>query len=59
MTSRELLEDAARLARNIGSEATPWDARILLAHVLKHSNPLAIDPNAPLADAAAARFGAQ
>ena len=57
MTSRELLEDAAQLARNIGSEATPWDARILLAHVLKHSNPLAIDPNAPLADAAAARFG--
>ena len=57
MTARELLEDAARLARNIGSEATPWDARILLAHVLKHSKPRAIDPNAPLADAAAARFG--
>jgi release factor glutamine methyltransferase len=57
MTTRELLEDAARLARNIGAEATPWDARILLAHVLKHSNPLAIDPNADLAAAEAARFG--
>jgi release factor glutamine methyltransferase len=57
MTARELLEDAARLARNIGADATAWDARILLAHVLKHSNPLAIDPSAELAPAAAARFG--
>jgi release factor glutamine methyltransferase len=57
MTARELLEDAARLARNIGAEATPWDARILLAHVLRHSNPLAIDPSVELAPAAASRFG--
>lgn len=57
MTARELLEDAARLARNVGADATAWDARILLAHVLKHSNPLAISPGAELPDGAAVRFG--
>src|SRR5262249_50132658 len=57
MTARELLEDAARLAGNIGSDATSWDARILLAHVLRHSNPLAISPSAELNPQAATRVG--
>jgi release factor glutamine methyltransferase len=57
MTARELLEDAARLAGNLGSDATAWDARILLAHVLRHSNPLAISPRADLTAQAATRFG--
>jgi release factor glutamine methyltransferase len=57
MTARELLEDAARLAGHIGSDATAWDARILLAHVLRHSNPLAISPREELNAQAATRFG--
>jgi release factor glutamine methyltransferase len=57
MTARELLDDAARLAGNIGSDATAWDARILLAHLLRHSNPLAISPRAELTEKTAVRFG--
>ncbi len=57
MTARELLDSAASLARKTGSDATSWDARILLAHVLHHSNPLAIDPRCDIDSVSVARFG--
>ena len=57
MIAKELLESAASLALKTGSDATTWDARILLAHVLHHSNPLAIDPRADIDSAPASRFG--
>src|SRR5262249_25185279 len=57
MIARELLDDAARLARHVGADATTWDARILLAHLLRHSNPLAISPRAELTEQTAVRFG--
>jgi release factor glutamine methyltransferase len=57
MTAKELLDSATSLAQKTGSDATAWDARILLAHVLHHSNPLAIDPRRELDAPATARFG--
>ncbi|MEP6802484.1 MAG: peptide chain release factor N(5)-glutamine methyltransferase [Acidobacteriota bacterium] len=56
MTVGDVLRRATDLAREGGSEATAWDARILLAHTLGHANPLALPPDAPLTDALAARF---
>ena len=56
MTTGEILERAAREARDRGSEATLWDARILLAHALGHANPLALEPRSPLPDRARGRF---
>jgi release factor glutamine methyltransferase len=56
MTAGEILRQAAVLARDRGSEATPWDARILLAHALGHANPLALPPAAPMPDRVLARF---
>ena len=41
MTAREILEAASELARNTGAEATPWDARILLAHAMGGASSLA------------------
>lgn len=43
MTAKELLEAAATLARETGAEATAWDARLLLAHVLGGKSPLSLD----------------
>jgi release factor glutamine methyltransferase len=57
MTAKELLDSAISLANKTGSDATSWDARLLLAHALGHANPLAIDPRAGVETAAAARFG--
>ena len=56
MTVGEALRRATDLAREGRSEATAWDARILLAHALGHANPLALPPAAPLPDTLAARF---
>ena len=56
MTIREVLEAAADRAAKAGSEATAWDARLLLAHALGGTPPLALDPRASLDPLVAARF---
>lgn len=56
ITARELLEGAAELARTSGSDATPWDARILLAHALGFRNPLSVDPSAAIGPQTGERF---
>ncbi len=43
MTIRELLENAANGAIAAGSDASLWDARLLLAHALGGLSPLALD----------------
>ena len=43
MTIRELLETAAARAAAAGSDASLWDARLLLAHALGGLSPLALD----------------
>lgn len=50
MTVREVLDAAARLAKEKGAEATPWEARILMAHALGASSPLALDLRQDLPD---------
>ena len=57
MTAKELLDSATSLAQKTGSDATSWEARILLAHVLAHSNPLAIDPRVEIDPRFVSRFG--
>jgi release factor glutamine methyltransferase len=57
MTAKELLDSALSLAQKTGSDATSWDARLLLAHALGHSNPLAIAPRGEVETAVASRFG--
>jgi len=54
----ERLSQAEASARESGSDATAWDARLLLAHVLATRNPLALDPRQDLAPEAGARFEA-
>ena len=56
MTVREALEAAALRAREAGSDATAWDARILLAHTLGHGGPLSLDLRQELAAEPASRF---
>lgn len=56
MTVKDLLEAAEQLARKTGAEATPWDSRILLAHVLGAKSPLALDPGSEVAPGERARF---
>ena len=51
----ELLRAESR-ARATASEATPWDARILLSHALGHGKPLALDPRGEIPADAASRF---
>lgn len=58
MTAREILEAAAGLAREKGAEATPWDARILLAHAMGGASPLSLDPRRQVEPGAQARFDA-
>jgi release factor glutamine methyltransferase len=58
MTAREILEAANELAREKGAEATPWDARILLAHAMGGSSPLSLDPRRQVEPDAQARFDA-
>lgn len=56
MTIKELLDRAALEARSVGADATSWDARLLLAHVLEGRNPLGLDLRAAADPAAQARF---
>ena len=58
MRTRELLAEASDLARDARSDATTWDARILLAHALGLKNPLRLDPTASVDGEAEARFRA-
>lgn len=56
MTVRDELARAESRARAAASEATPWDARILLAHAVGHGKPLALDPADPVPAPAASLF---
>lgn len=56
MTIRELLETAASRAVGAGSDASLWDARLLLAHALGGLSPLALDPRQVPDPGLAARF---
>ncbi len=58
MTIREALEGAADRVAKSGSDATTWDARLLLAHALGGASPLALDPRLTLDPSVAARFTA-
>ena len=53
---QEELARAESRARAAASEATPWDARILLAHAVGHGKPLALDPADPVPEPAASVF---
>src|SRR6476620_9088580 len=56
MTAGEILEAAAALASHKTAEATPWDARILLAHAMGGASPLSLDPPRQVEPDARARF---
>jgi release factor glutamine methyltransferase len=56
MTAKEILEAASELARRDAAEATPWDARLLLAHAMGGSSPLSLDPRREVEPEARARF---
>ena len=58
MTAKEILETAECLARESGAEATPWDARLLLAHALGGRNPLSLEPRQELEERDEAKFRA-
>jgi len=58
MTAREILEAATELARHSEAEATPWDARILLAHAMGGASPLSLDPRRQVEPDAHSRFEA-
>jgi len=56
VTTGEILRAAAESAAAAGSDASPWDARLLLAHSLGGLSPLALDPRQTHDEALAARF---
>lgn len=56
MTTGELLKDATERATKAGSDASAWDARLLLAHAMGGMSPLALDPRQTLQADVAARF---
>lgn len=56
MTIKEALERAAATARLSGSDATAWDARVLLAHAIGRGGPLSLDVRQELEQEGAARF---
>jgi release factor glutamine methyltransferase len=56
VTVGERLSEAASLARRAGSDATGWDARLLLAHAVGHGKPLALHPRDEVAQATASTF---
>jgi release factor glutamine methyltransferase len=56
VTVGERLSEAASLARRAGSDATGWDARLLLAHAVGHGKPLALHPRDEVGEAAASTF---
>jgi release factor glutamine methyltransferase len=55
-TVAELLARAADDIRRERSEATAWDARILLAHTLGRANPLSLPPDGQISDGTLERF---
>jgi release factor glutamine methyltransferase len=55
---KDVLDAAVRLVRRNIGEATPWDAKLLLAHSVGHGRPLALDPREELPAEAASRFEA-
>ena len=48
MNVASVLEAAEGVARRNAAEATPWEARLLLAHSVGHGRPLALDPREEL-----------
>jgi release factor glutamine methyltransferase len=56
MTIGEILRDAADRTAAAKSDATPWDARLLLAHALGGASPLALDPRLTLDPSVEGRF---
>ena len=56
MTIGEILRDAADRTAAAKADATPWDARLLLAHALGGASPLALDPRLSLDPSVAGRF---
>ena len=58
MIVRDVLDAAARSIRKRAGDATPWDARLLLAHSIGHGRPLALEPREELPVDAASRFEA-
>src|SRR5262249_59613234 len=56
MTAKEILEGAEQLARESHSEATPWDARLLLAHAMGGRNPLSLDARQEVGERGQAAF---
>jgi release factor glutamine methyltransferase len=56
VTIKELLDDAASRAVAAGSDASLWDARLLLAHALGGMSPLALDPRQTIEAETEARF---
>ena len=58
MIVQDVLDAAARSIRKRAGDATPWDARLLLAHSIGHGRPLALEPREELPVEAASRFEA-
>ena len=58
MQVREALDAATALAGGSDAEATPWDARLLLAHAMGGRNPLSLDTRQELDARAGAKFEA-
>ena len=56
MAVHDLLAAAVRLAEERNAEATPWDARVLLAHATGTRNPLALNPGEDPTSEASFRF---
>jgi release factor glutamine methyltransferase len=50
------LTEAESRARSAASDATPWEARVLLAHAVGHGKPLALDPREEISTDTALRF---
>jgi len=58
MTVREALERARASALEAHSDATVWDARILLSHAIGRGGPLSLDPRQELPPEGCSRFQA-
>lgn len=58
MTAKELLDAAESLAHENGAEATPWDARLLLAHALGGRSPLSLEATRQVEAGEEAKFRA-
>jgi release factor glutamine methyltransferase len=56
MTALETLRRAGKQATESSSDATEWEARLLLAHCLGRRSPLSLDPLEEIPEAAGGRF---